>query len=326
MYKHAEAINIGSRRKRAAIIGVGYVGATIAYALAVRNIANEIVLVDIDKTKTQGEALDINHGIPYFGVSNVVVGDYSYCADCDLIIICAGKGRTPGQSRRDLVSGNIAVMDDIIKKLEKYYTRGAILVVSNPVDILTYYVQKRTRLANGMVFGTGCVLDASRLTCLISNYINLSTDVVKCAVVGEHGEDQAPIWSRLSIAGVPIAEYCASVGLKWNEIVRAELCNSVISMGGDIIKAKGRTHYGIATCVCYLANAVLNQSLTIACVSSVLEGEYGVRDIAMSVPSIVGVNGVERRIVEKWSDDEMMRFNSCADKIKKFMGTVNGLY
>lgn len=313
------------RRKRAVIVGVGYVGATIAYALTVRNIADEIVLIDTDKEKTEGEALDIKHGIPYFGVSNITVGDYADCKDSDIIIICAGRGRKPGQSRRDLAESNIAVMRDIVAELKKYYTRGAILVVSNPVDILTYAVEKMMGLPNGVVFGTGCILDVSRLSCLIADYINLSAEAVKCSIVGEHGDNQIAIWSRLAIAGVPIDEYCRSVGIEWNGEIRSALFDSVKNMGGNIIKAKGRTHYGIATCVCYLAGAVLDQSLTIACVSSTLNGEYGVNDVALSVPSIIGVNGVERRLEEKWADDEHDGFVQSANRLKKFMESFDDL-
>lgn len=307
-------------KKKVTIIGVGYVGATIAYALSVRNIANEIVLVDIDKEKVLGEAMDIRHGIPFIGTSDVVVGDYCNCQDSNLIIICAGRGRVPGESRRDLARGNIGIIRDVLNELRKYYNGGTILIVSNPVDIITYEVEKLMGLPNGKVFGTGCILDTSRLTYLISSYVNLSTETVKCNIVGEHGENQIPIWSGLSIAGVPIVDYCSKVGISWGNEIRDKFYNTVKDMGGEIIKRKGRTHYGIATCVCYLANAVLNQIPTIAPVTSVLQGEYGITNVAMSMPSIVGINGVERRLEERWSDDELNRFKESAIKLQKFMG------
>ena len=160
--------------------------------------------------------------------------------------------------------------------MKPYYTKGVIMLVSNPVDVLVYQCTKWMGLPNGMVFGTGCILDSSRFTRLIADYTHLNTEVVKATIVGEHGDAQIPIWSRASIAGVPLQEYCENVGLKWDEEIRKEISDKVREMGATIIKGKGRTHYGIATCVCYLAEAVLNQRLTIAPVSTMFQGEYGI--------------------------------------------------
>ena len=174
--------------------------------------------------------------------------------------------------------------------MKPHYTKGVIMIVSNPVDVLVYQCTKWMGLPNGMVFGTGCILDSSRFTRLIADYTRLNTEVVKATIVGEHGDAQIPIWSRVSIAGVPIQEYCENVGLRWGENIRKDISDKVREMGATIIKGKGRTHYGIATCVCYLAEAVLNQRLTIAPVSTMFQGEYGIEDVCLSVPSIIGVN------------------------------------
>lgn len=321
--KNRELLKIASGKRKVAVIGVGFVGASIAYSLTVRNIAREIVLIDKDVQKAEGEALDIRHGIPYIGASSVYVGDYADCADCDLIIICAGRNRKVGENRLDLASGNIGIIRDVIRSLSRYYSHGAIMIVSNPIDILTYTVDKMMELPNGMVFGTGCILDTSRLTSCIADYISLNTEVVKGFMVGEHGDAQIPIWSRLSIAGVPMDEYCETVGLPWGEREKAEMYSKVKNMGAQIIRNKGKTHYGIATCVCYLASAVLNQRLTIVSVSTTLQGEYGVRDTALSVPSIVGVNGVERRLEERWSDEEFAAFKESAKNLREFLRKVH---
>lgn len=301
--------------RKVAIIGVGYVGASIAYALSIRSIAREIVLIDINQEKSEGEALDIQHGISEMGSSSVIAGDYADCADCDLIIITAGRNRKPGETRLDLIDSNAKIMRSVIDSLKPHYTGGVILVVANPVDILTALCSKWMDLPNGMVFGTGCILDTSRIIRLIANYTHLNSGVVKANVVGEHGEAQIPIWSHVSIAGVPIAEYCESVNLPWSESIREDIASQVKGMGAKIIREKGKTHYGIATCVCFLAEAVLNQRLTIAPVTSVFQGEYGITDVSLSVPSIVGVNGVERRLEEKWTEEEFRRFRDAAQKI-----------
>ena len=268
------------------MVGVGYVGASIAYALTVHNIAREIVLIDQDTRHTRGEAADIRHGVPFMGTSLVYAGDYPDCADCDLMIICAGRNRRPGEMRRDLVDSNVDIMKNVISSLKAHYTHGAILVVANPVDILTQVASDLMGLPNGYVFGSGCILDTSRLTAGIADYLSLSTDAVKSMVVGEHGDDQTPVWSRVAIAGIPIEEYCGAVGLPWGEAQQTEIREKVRGMGAAIIRDKGKTHYGIATCVCYLADAVLNQRQIIAPVSSPLQGEYGVSCVSLSVPSM----------------------------------------
>lgn len=302
--------------RKVAIIGAGYVGASIAYALTIRNLASEIVLIDIDKAKANGEALDIQHGIPYMGTSSVRAGNYEDCENCDLIIITAGRNRRVGEERLDMISDNIGIIKDVVDKIKPHYTHGVILVVSNPVDILTFKCAEWMNLPNGKVFGTGCILDTSRLVRCIANYTNLNIEAIKCNIVGEHGNSQFPVWSRLAIAGLPMEEYCFNVGLEWTQKQKDNLYNQVKGMGASIIGSKERTHYGIATCVCSLADAVLNQRLTIAPVSSPLQGEYQIENVSLSLPSIVGVNGVEHRLEEKWHREERIKLQQSAEILK----------
>ncbi len=309
--------------RKVAIIGAGYVGASIAYALTIRDLASQIYLIDINREKAAGEAKDIQHGIPYMGTSSVKAGSYEDCRECDLIIITAGRNRRPGETRLDMISDNIGIIRNVTDKIKEYYTHGVIMVVSNPVDILTYKVAEWMDLPNGKVFGTGCILDTSRLVRAISDYTDINIEAIKCSIVGEHGDSQFPLWSRLAIAGIPMAEYCENVGLEWGEEQKERLYNEVRNMGASIIEAKGRTHYGIATCVCSLADAVLNQRLTIAPVTSPLEGEYGIRDVAISIPSIVGVNGVERRLEERLVLSEIRNLRRSAEKMRETLDTIN---
>ena len=305
--------------RKVAIIGTGNVGASIAYALTIRNLAREIVLIDKDEGRAAGEALDIQHGIPYMGVSSVYSGSYIDCSNCDLIIITAGRKRKVGETRLDLARENISIIEDVVAKIQPYYTRGAIMMVANPVDILTYKCAELMGLPDGRVFGTGNILDTSRLVRLVADYTGLNTEMIRASIVGEHGDGQIPIWSMLSIAGVPIKEYCATVGLEWNAQIRIGMEEKVRGLGAEIIAGKGKTHYGIATCVCYIADAILNQRLTIAAVTSVLHGEYGISGVSLSVPSIIGVNGIERRLEEPWSEFEIERFNASARKLKDYL-------
>lgn len=311
---------IGTRKT--AIIGAGYVGSSIAYALALRDIAREIVLIDTDVRKAEGEAKDIRHGIPSMGTADLYAGDYSDCKDCDLIIITAGRSRRPGESRLDMAEENIKIMRTVIDSLVKYYTKGVVLLISNPVDILTQKVSEWMGIPDGMVFGSGCMLDTSRFVRGIADYLGISTGVVSGYLVGEHGDSQVPVWSRVAIGAIPVEEYCQAVEIPWDEKIKRDIAEKTRTMGADIIQAKGRTYYGIATCVCQLSDAILNQKPTIASVSSTLMGEHGVRGVALSVPSVVGPAGVQQRIREKWSPEEYRGFFDAVESVRTILGQI----
>lgn len=309
--------------RKVAIVGSGYVGSSIAYALALRDVAREIVLIDINHEKTDGEAKDIRHGLPAMGTADLYAGDYPDCADCDLIVITAGRGRKPGESRLDLTNDNVSIMRSVIRSIQNYYNRGVILIISNPVDILTYKAAEWMDLPNGMVFGSGCILDSSRFVRTIADYVELSTGVINGYVVGEHGDGQIPVWSHVTVGGIPIDEFCNESKIAWNDKVKAKITEQTKVMGSEIIAEKGRTQYGIATCVCQLADAIINQRPTIASVSSVLMGEHGCRDVALSVPSVVGPSGVQQRIREKWAPEEYRGFFDAVERIRDVLKKIN---
>ena len=302
--------------RKVAIIGAGFVGSSIAYALTIRNLANDIILIDVNEKRAMGEAMDIQHGIPYMGRSSVRAGDYSDCKNCDLIIITAGRPRRSGETRLDMIADNIGIMKNVVEQIKPYYTHSVIMVVSNPVDIMTSKVDEWMELPPGMVFGTGCILDTSRLVRSIGDYIHINTEAIKCNIVGEHGDSQFPVWSRLTIAGISMDDYCKNVGLEWGDRQKEHLHDTVKKMGATIIDAKGRTHYGIATCVCFLADAILNQRPSIAPVSSTLQGEYGIKGVSLSLPSIVGVRGIEHRLEETWSNEEVAMLRQSAETLE----------
>lgn len=311
---------VGNRK--VAIVGAGFVGSSVAYGLTLRDIAREIVLIDIDHERTVGEAMDIRHGLPSMGTADLYEGGYEDCADCDLIVITAGMGRKPGQTRMDLAHENVKIMKSVTDNIKKYYTRGMILLISNPVDVMTQLVSEWMDLPSGLVFGSGCLLDSSRFVRSIADYLDLSTGVINGYVVGEHGDSMVPIWSHVTVGGIPITEYCKDLGIEWNDEIRARIANEVRTMGGAIIKAKKKTHYGIATCVCYMADAILNQRPILASVSSPLMGEHGVRGVSLSVPSIVGPAGVQQRIREKWSPEEYRAFFDSVEKVRSVLEEV----
>ena len=303
-------------KKKVAIVGTGFVGASIAYALVVRDIARELVLINRHPEKAIGEAKDIRHGIPGLGTANVYAGDFSDCVDCDLIILTVGRNRRPGESRLDLAEENVAMMQPIVEKIRQYYTRGAILIITNPVDIVTHKVSEWMGLPNGTVFGSGCTLDTSRFVRQIADYVGMSTGFVNGFIVGEHGDHQVPIWSKVTVGGMPIYDYCENVGLRWDQSIQDSIALKTRSMGAEIIGAKGKTHYGIATCVCSIANAVLNQIPTIASVCTLLEGEMGISGVTLSLPSIIGAGGVHMRLRERWTEEENRALLVAADNLR----------
>lgn len=311
-----------SHIRKVAIVGSGYVGASIAYALMLRELADDIVLIDVNAEHAQGEAEDIVHGISYMGVCQVRQGQYEDCENCDIIIITAGKNRKPGQKRSDLAEVNAGIMKDVISNMKPYYTDSVVLVVANPVDILTYKAAKYLGCEPSKVIGTGCILDTSRLVCQLADYVGLSINNVHAMVVGEHGDKQLALWSRVSVANSPIEEYCEMSNIPWNESVRDEIMQRVRGMGADIIAKKERTHYGIATCVCYLVDAIMNDHKIVAPVCSILQKEFaGISDVAISVPTVVGRGGVIRQLFQEWNHSEILKFQDSgqhlAETLKK---------
>ena len=311
--------------RKIAVIGAGYVGASTAYSLVLKGLAQEVVLIEQDdnKAKCIAEVNDIRHGISFMGSSNVYAGDYCDIKDCALIIVTAGRNRIAGESRLDLANDNIKIANNVANEIKKYYNSGIILVVTNPIDIITKKFTEWLNLPKGKIFGTGCLLDSSRLTSLIADYVGVRSEVVSANVIGEHGDGQIPLWSKVQIAGMPIEEYCSMSSLVYNSGVRIEMETKVINMGSSIIKEKQRTHYGIATCICYLADTILNCRTTIASVSGVISGEYGINDIALSLPSVINANGIERVLSYNISDFEYERLKKTAELIKDFMKTCS---
>lgn len=302
--------------KKISIVGAGYVGATIAYALDLKGIADDIVLIDINREKSIGEANDIRHGIAAMGESAVRAGSYADCADSNLIIVTAGRNRLPNESRLDMIQDNIGIMKNVSDEIARYYTRGVVMIVSNPVDILTYYCDRRLGLPNGRVFGTGCILDSSRLMRVTADYLHLEAADVNGYVIGEHGESQVPVWSAMKVSGISVDEFCRQNKLKWDDSIKAKIQTTVKNLGTDIIAAKGRTHYGIATCVCMLSDAIINQRNVSASVTSLLTGEYGIDGVALSLPSELCNNGVAKRLTAELNNQDLEKLYLSAEKLK----------
>ena len=316
---------MSNNRSKVAIIGAGFVGASTAFALAMKQLVNEMVLIDVVKDKAAGEAMDINHGLPFIGQMNIHDGDYSDCADCDVIIITAGANRKPGESRIDLARKNVTIAKEITTNIMKYYTRGVILVVANPVDILTYKIQKWSGLPNGRVLGTGTVLDSSRFRYLLSEKFDVDVKNVHGYIIGEHGDSQLPLWSATHIAGRNIREYFADPAYSITDADKDAIIADVKGAGAEIIKRKGATYYAIAVTVNTILESLLKNQNTIRTVSSVINDRFGIDDVALSLPSIVYSKGVKSIIDLNMTDDEQAALKNSAEQLKSILEEVKDI-
>lgn len=302
--------------KKVAIVGVGYVGAGIAYALMLKDTASEIVLIDSKADVANAEMLDIRHGISNMGRAKVYCGDYSDISDCDLIVVTAGRNRRPNETRLDMASDNIKIAESTVSEMKKYYKQGVILVVSNPVDVITHYIAKEMNLPEGRVFGTGCILDSSRLISLISEYVGLTPEFISATIVGEHGNSQVALWDEVKVSNIPFDEFCNAENLVCDAETKEKMAKKVLTMGTEIIGGKGKTYYGISTCVCYLADAILNKRCITACVSSSLAGKKIGENVTLSLPSLVDGDGVKLVLPIDISEKEKIHLKNSAEQIK----------
>lgn len=252
------------------IIGSGYVGAAIGYALTYMENIDEIVLIDIRLQASEGEALDINHGISAISTTTVRVGSYEDCRNSDIIIITAGKNRKLGQTRNDLLLSNQEIISDIMEHLKGVYQNSFVILVSNPVDLLTEFIAKQKWIPENQLCGTGCMLDTSRWISEIAKYLGIKNSQITAYAVGEHGIEQYILWSLVKVDGITIEDYCKKEQIVWNDRIKAQLHKIVTDMGEEIIRKKEKTQYGIATVVTYLVNSILSREDRLVSVGTTL--------------------------------------------------------
>ena len=324
-------MNTATKKSKVVVVGAGKVGASVAYTIMMNNLTSEIVLVDVDRNRARGEALDISHGIAYFKQVLIRDGDFDDCADADVVVIAAGLGRQPGQTRLDLARTNVTVTRDIVGRIMKYASNPLILVISNPVDVLTYLVQKESGLRPCRVIGSGTALDTGRFRYLLSDHCKVDVRNVHAYIIGEHGDSEVPVWSRASIASKPFDEYCEDCPRRCQKINRQKIFEQTRDAGaeiiltntfGGIIRMKGSTFYGVALAATRIVGAVMGDENSVLTVSSVLTGQYGITDVALSLPSIVNHNGIDRYLDIRISEDEAKLLEQSAEKLKAVIKEV----
>ncbi|HHV30879.1 MAG TPA: L-lactate dehydrogenase [Clostridiales bacterium] len=308
------------------ILGAGNVGATIAYTLTVQGLASEIVLVDINKEKAEGEAMDIYQGTALCPPVDIFNGDYPDIKDSDIVIVTLGSARKPGQTRIDLAQGNINIIKSVMPQALKYAPNAKYVVVSNPVDIITYTILKTTGLPESQVFGSGTLLDTSRLRAAIAQNVGVSPKSVHAYVFGEHGDSSMIPWSLTSISGVPMDTYLSSMRVKnpnYQELDHAAILEDVHKSGGKVIKLKGATFYAIALSTCRICECILRNTNSVLTLSTMLHGEYGVSDVCVSLPALLGSDGLTNLMAPPMTNEEQEQFVASCNALKTVISSVN---
>lgn len=308
--------------RKAAIIGCGFVGASIAFALMQQGLFSELVLLDVDRAKAEGEAMDLSHGLPYAAPMDIYAGDYEDTADCSLIILTAGAGQRPGESRLDLIGRNIQILRGIVPKLQGHGFDGILMVVSNPVDILTYAAWQLSGLPAERVIGSGTVLDTGRLKQLLSQRLQVDSRNVHAFIIGEHGDSELAVWSGANVSGVDLDDFCALRGLNGRSQALHGLYEQVRDSAYEIIARKGATYYGIAMAVSRIAACIVRDERAVLPVSVVLRGEYGLEGLALSLPVILGRTGVETVLEIPLSPQERTALEASAAQLRKAVGQL----
>lgn len=300
---------------KVAIIGAGFVGSTAAYALLIEGIVSEIALIDINKEKVEGEAMDLRQGLQFKTNTTIIFGNsYKLCKNADIVIICAGKHTKPGQSRIDLVKENSLLFKKMIPSITKYNKKCILLIVSNPLDILTYLALKYSKFPKNRVFGTGTILDTARLRYKLGKYFEVSPTSVHAYILGEHGDSSFPVWSTANIAGAGLKHF-----KKYNKKAMNKIFLETKNAAYEIIAKKGATYYAIGLGVARIVKAILSDQNAVLALSGYLKNYHGVSDVCLSVPTIVNRNGIKEQIVLPLNSLEKKQLRKSASLMKSII-------
>lgn len=303
--------------RKVAIIGCGFVGSASAFALLQSGLFSEMVLIDVDKERAEGEAMDISHGIPFAGPMNIYAGGYDDIDDAAIVVITAGANQKPEETRLDLVHKNAKIMTSIVTEIKKRDFNGILLVVSNPVDILTQVALDVSGFPENRVFGSGTVLDSARLKYQLGKHLSVDSRSVHAFIIGEHGDSEIAAWSSANVSGVPLHTMCEMRGHYNHEDNTENIADDVKNSAYEIIAKKDATYYGIAMVIKRICRAIILDEKSIFPVSIPMHGEYGIEDVVLSMPAIVGKDGVESPIPISLDEKEVSKLHESADMLKK---------
>lgn len=302
--------------RKVAVIGCGFVGAACSFSLMQSGLFSEMVLIDSDPAKAEGEALDISHGVPFAKPIKIYAGGYDDIRNASLIVITAGANQKPGETRLDLVKKNIGIFKAIIPEIKKRNFKGILLIVANPVDILTTVAQKLSGFPENRVFGSGTVLDTARLKYELGNHLNVDSRSIHAFIIGEHGDSEIAAWSSANVSGIPLHKFCEMRGHFNHDDAIKKIAEDVKNSAYEIIKRKRATYYGIAMSVKRICEAIVRDEKSILPVSSMMHGEYGIDGISLSMPAIVGKDGVETLVPLQLSETEKADLQKSAKTLQ----------
>jgi L-lactate dehydrogenase len=309
--------------KKVTVIGAGFVGSTTAYTLMISGLLSELVLIDVNMEKAEGEIMDLNHGMPFVRPVRICRGTYKDCAGSDIVIITAGANQKPGETRMDLVHKNTSIFKSIISEIIKYNTDCILLVVTNPVDILTYVTYKISGFPRNKVIGSGTVLDTARFKYQLGDHVGIDPRNVHAYIIGEHGDTEVAAWSLTNIAGIPMDRYCNDCRRCNNQLSKYDIYNDVRNAAYEIIKRKGATYYAVALAVRRIVEAIVRDENSILTVSSLLDNNYGLTDVCLSLPTVVNSGGVDRILDLPLNDAEMSAFIKSGNSMKEIIKTID---
>ncbi len=303
--------------RKVAIIGCGFVGSSIAFSLMQRGLFTEMVLLDVDGAKAEGEAMDLSHGLPYIASMDIRAGTYDDIGDCALVVITAGVNQKQGETRLDLIGKNVAILKNIIPQITSRGFEGILLIVSNPVDVLTYAAYRISGYPKRRVIGSGTVLDTARLKYLLGERLRVDSRSVHAFIIGEHGDSELAVWSGANVSGVDLPAFFQLQGQKGAQTALQEIYEGVRDSAYEIIARKGATYYGIAMAVARIADSIVKDERAVLPVSVLLEGQYDLQGLCLSIPSIIGRNGLEQVLEIPLDQGELRALECSAQQLRK---------
>ena len=309
--------------QKVAVIGCGFVGATSAFSLIQTGLFSEMVLIDANAKKAEGEAMDLSHGSAYLTPMNIYAGTYDDIVDAGIIVITAGANQKPDETRLDLVKKNVQIFKSIIPEIKKRNCEGILLIVSNPVDILTEVALKLSGFPSNRVIGSGTVLDTARLKYVLGKHLQVDPRDIHAYIIGEHGDSELVVWSGAQVAGIHIHPFCELRGHFNHEEAMERLAQEVRDSAYEIIERKGATYYGVAVAVKRIATAIVKDEHAVLPVSSLMQGEFGLNDLCLSIPTVIGQNGVEKVVDIYLNNDENDKLQSSARALKEVLDDLD---
>jgi L-lactate dehydrogenase len=307
--------------RKVAIVGAGQVGATFAFALMISGLATRIVLIDLSPERAEGHVMDLNHGLSFVKPSTIYVGDYSDCKDANIVVVTAGAGQKPGETRLDLVRRNTDIFKDIVPKIVRYEPR-ILIIVSNPVDVLTYATLRLSEYPMSRVIGSGTVLDTARFRYLLGSHCGVDPRNVHAYIVGEHGDSEVAVWSQVNIGGVAFRRYCQVCERECSEGEREEVFNKVKNAAYEVIKKKGATNFAIGLALVRIVESILRDENSVLTVSTLVNDYYDISDVCLSIPAIVNRNGISKTLSIGLEESEVEKLQASANVLKEVINSI----